>query len=247
MSGASAPVLASSSTSAPGTAWLHLHGFPWSADEAAVRAAVLPPIQLAGGSAPQQIFLPLDRQARPSGRALLQFACGSNGPDAAALVDVLQGLEVGGRRYLEVRVSSGGEAEEARRRSNEATARAEGLAPQAFLGTREDATRPAPPGDRRELVVLCHGTPEAVARGKFELNDLSSGRVDLLVRCVASALFYSHGVRKNVRVWLMLRDVRRTVCWYPPPRVEHQGRRGLVLSCLAGGEEGLRPRVRLPP
>ena len=198
------------STSA--TAWLHLHGFPWEADEAAVRAAVLPPIQLIGSPAPLQIFLPLDRQARPSGRALLQFACGTAGPDAAALVDALQGLEAGGR-YLEARVSSGGEAEEARRRSNEATVRAEGLAPQAFLGTREGATRPAPPGDRRELVVLCHGTPLAVARGKFELNDLAAGRVDLLARCVASALFYSHGVRKNVRVWLMMRDARRTICW----------------------------------
>jgi len=199
------------STSA--TAWVHLHGFPWEADEAAVRATVLPPIQRLGGSAPLQVFLPLDRQARPSGRALLQFACGTDGPDAAALVDVLQGLEAGGRRYLEARVSSGGEAEEARRRSNEATVRAEGLAPQAFLGTREDATRPAPPGDRRELVVLCHGTPLLVARGKFELNDLAAGRVDLLARCVASALFYSHGVRKNVRVWLMLCDARRTICW----------------------------------
>lgn len=209
---ASATILTPSSTSA--TAWLHLHGFPWEADEAAVRAAILPPIELLGGSAPLQIFLPLDRQARPSGRALLQFACcGTDGPDAAALVGVLQGLEAGGRRYLEARVSSDGEAEEARRRSNEATVRAEGLAPQAFLGTREDATRPAPPGDRRELVVLCHGTPLTVARGKFELNDLAAGRVDLLARCVASALFYSHGVRKNVRVWLMLRDARRTICW----------------------------------
>ena len=179
-----------------------------------MRAAILPPIELLGGSAPLQIFLPLDRQARPSGRALLQFACcGTDGPDAAALVEALQGLEEGSRRYLEARVSSDGEAEEARRRSNEATVRAEGLAPQAFLGTREDATRPAPPSDRRELVVLCHGTPLAVARGKFELNDLAAGRVDLLARCVASALFYSHGVRKNVRVWLMLRDARRTICW----------------------------------
>ena len=82
-----------------------------------------------------------------------------------------------------------------------------------FLGTREGAARPAPPGDRRELVVLCHGTPVAVANGKFELSDLAAGRVDLLARCVASALFYSHGVRKSVRVWLMLRETRRTLCW----------------------------------
>jgi len=195
------------------TAWLHLHGFPWEADEAAVRAAVLPPIERAGGSAPVQIVLPLDRQARASGRAMLQFACGAEGPDAAALVDVLQGLEAGGRRYLEARLSSGGEAGEAVRRSAEATRRAERLAPQAFLGTREGAARPAPPDDRRELVVLCHGTPLAVATGKFELSDLAAGRVDLLARCVASALFYSHGVRKSVRVWLMLREARRTLCW----------------------------------
>ena len=195
------------------TAWLHVHGFPWEADEAAVRAAVLPPIERAGGAAPLQILLPLDRQARASGRALLQFACGAEGPDAAALVGVLQGLEAGGRRYLEARLSSGGEADDAVRRSAEATRRAERLAPQAFLGTREGAARPAPPGDRRELVVLCHGTPLAVANGKFELSDLAAGRVDLLARCVASALFYSHGVRKSVRVWLMLREARRTLCW----------------------------------
>ena len=53
--------------------------------------------------------------------------------------------------------------------------------------------------------MLCHGTSASVLRGAFELNDLARGRVDLLARCIAASLFFSHGVRKEVRVWLMLR------------------------------------------
>ncbi len=41
---------------------------------------------------------------------------------------------------------------------------------------------------------------------KFNLNDLpgAAGRMDILCRCVAQALFYSHGVRKDTEVYLLL-------------------------------------------
>lgn len=40
----------------------------------------------------------------------------------------------------------------------------------------------------------------------FNLNDLagSAGRMDILCRCVAQALFISHGIRKDVEVYLLL-------------------------------------------
>lgn len=39
----------------------------------------------------------------------------------------------------------------------------------------------------------------------FSLNDLpGAGRMDILCRCVAQSLFISHGIRKNVEVYLLL-------------------------------------------
>jgi tRNA (pseudouridine54-N1)-methyltransferase len=40
----------------------------------------------------------------------------------------------------------------------------------------------------------------------FNLNDLagSAGRMDILCRCVAQALFISHGIRRDVEVYLLL-------------------------------------------
>jgi tRNA (pseudouridine54-N1)-methyltransferase len=66
--------------------------------------------------------------------------------------------------------------------------------------------------DSRDVVVLSHETRADVARGDIDLNNLPSGRVDVLARCASAALFVSHGVRACVRVWLMLRDVRLTLC-----------------------------------
>ena len=47
----------------------------------------------------------------------------------------------------------------------------------------------------------------ATASADFRLDDLpgSSGRVDVLLRCVRAALLYSHGLRSEVRVYLVLR------------------------------------------
>lgn len=63
----------------------------------------------------------------------------------------------------------------------------------------------------RDLVVVCHG-PEELARGAFKLNNLPKGRVDVLARCVSSAIFLSHGVREQTRIWLQLQEAGVTLC-----------------------------------
>lgn len=42
--------------------------------------------------------------------------------------------------------------------------------------------------------------------GPFSLNDLpgAAGRMDILCRCINAALFLSHGLRRNVRIFLVL-------------------------------------------
>ena len=69
------------------------------------------------------------------------------------------------------------------------------------------ALREAP----RDLVVVCHG-PEDLAQGAFKLNNLPKGRVDVLARCVSSAIFLSHGVREQTRIWLQLQEAGVTLC-----------------------------------
>lgn len=48
---------------------------------------------------------------------------------------------------------------------------------------------------------------KAANGGKINLNDLpgSAGRMDVLCRCVTSALFISFGMRRDVNVWLVLK------------------------------------------
>ncbi len=55
----------------------------------------------------------------------------------------------------------------------------------------------------RRFVVMGH---RAITSADFKLDDLcgSTGRLDILLRCVNSAFFLSHGVRKDVEVVLML-------------------------------------------
>jgi tRNA (pseudouridine54-N1)-methyltransferase len=55
----------------------------------------------------------------------------------------------------------------------------------------------------------------ATASAEFRLDDLpgSSGRLDVLLRCVRAALLVSHGLRPDVRVYLVLRGGA------PAPRV----------------------------
>ncbi len=65
----------------------------------------------------------------------------------------------------------------------------------------------------KRFVVTGH---RAVTTGDFKLDDISggAGRLDILVRCVNSALFLSHGIRKDSECWLILEggeDAPKTV------------------------------------
>ncbi|MBE0519028.1 MAG: tRNA (pseudouridine(54)-N(1))-methyltransferase TrmY [Thermoplasmata archaeon] len=55
----------------------------------------------------------------------------------------------------------------------------------------------------RRFVVLGH---RAITSADFKLDDLcgSTGRLDILLRCVNSAFFLSHSIRRDVEITLML-------------------------------------------
>ena len=55
----------------------------------------------------------------------------------------------------------------------------------------------------RRFIVLGH---RAITSADFKLDDLcgSTGRLDILLRCVNSAFFLSHGIRKDVEIQLLL-------------------------------------------
>lgn len=57
----------------------------------------------------------------------------------------------------------------------------------------------------RQFVVLGHDAPTSA---EFSLDDLpgGAGRLDVLARCVNSAFFLSHGIREDVRVFLVHSD-----------------------------------------
>ena len=55
----------------------------------------------------------------------------------------------------------------------------------------------------KEFIITGH----KAATSPFSLNDLpgAAGRMDILCRCVNAALFLSHGLRRDVRVYLVLK------------------------------------------
>lgn len=55
----------------------------------------------------------------------------------------------------------------------------------------------------RRFVILGH---KANTDGSFKLNDMAggAGRLDILLRCINSAFFLSHGIRRDVEVYLIL-------------------------------------------
>ncbi|HKJ58520.1 MAG TPA: tRNA (pseudouridine(54)-N(1))-methyltransferase TrmY [Halobacteriales archaeon] len=56
----------------------------------------------------------------------------------------------------------------------------------------------------RQFVVVAHDAP---LDPDFSLSDLAgSGRLDLLCRCLNAALLTSHGIREDVRAFLVVRD-----------------------------------------
>ncbi len=54
-----------------------------------------------------------------------------------------------------------------------------------------------------DFVILAH---KAHTRPVFKLNDLTNGRMDLLCRCINSALFLSHDLRRDVNIHLIHMD-----------------------------------------
>ena len=55
----------------------------------------------------------------------------------------------------------------------------------------------------KDFVIIGH---KALTTGDFSLNDLpgSAGRMDILCRCINSALFLSHEMRRDINVHLVL-------------------------------------------
>jgi tRNA (pseudouridine54-N1)-methyltransferase len=73
----------------------------------------------------------------------------------------------------------------------------------------------------RRFVIVGHNVdPE----GDFALNDLcgGAGRLDVLLRCVSSAFFLSHGLRKEVEVFLVLPGQRSQSATGQPERGGHK-------------------------
>jgi tRNA pseudouridine-54 N-methylase len=56
----------------------------------------------------------------------------------------------------------------------------------------------------RNILILSHNVSQDVADGLFDVNNLLTGRIDVLARCVNSALWVSNGIRKDTSVFLML-------------------------------------------
>ena len=70
----------------------------------------------------------------------------------------------------------------------------------------------------RYFVITGH---KAVTTGDFKLDDIAggAGRLDILVRCVNSAFFLSHDLRKDSEIYLILEggtDAPKTVRFYGP-------------------------------
>ena len=61
---------------------------------------------------------------------------------------------------------------------------------------------------------------KAVTSGDFKLDDLagSAGRLDILLRCVNSTFFLSHGIRRDAEIYLVLQGEPR-----PPITVRFSG------------------------
>lgn len=65
----------------------------------------------------------------------------------------------------------------------------------------------------KRFIVVGH---RAVTSGDFKLDDMAggAGRLDILLRCINSALFLSHGIRRDAEIFLILQgepDPPRTV------------------------------------
>jgi tRNA (pseudouridine54-N1)-methyltransferase len=106
----------------------------------------------------------------------------------------------------------------------------------------------------RNFVVVGHGVDPC---GVFALDDLcggAAGRLDVLLRCVSCAFFLSHGIRKNVEVFLVFPRGPKTVrfsgaelrCANPDERSTAALVRAALARDLTGhGEERSNPGVHV--
>ena len=99
----------------------------------------------------------------------------------------------------------------------------------------------------RYFVITGH---KAVTTGDFKLDDIAggAGRLDILVRCVNSAFFLSHDLRKDVEIYLVLEggeDAPKTVIFRgqflrylnPDERSTSSLIRNALLKKITSGEE----------
>ncbi|MGQ9582864.1 MAG: tRNA (pseudouridine(54)-N(1))-methyltransferase TrmY [Thermoplasmatota archaeon] len=91
----------------------------------------------------------------------------------------------------------------------------------------------------RRFVVVGHDVP---VDGDFTLNDLcgGAGRLDVLLRCVSSAFFISHGIRRNVEVYLVLPGGFGTMGPAPDSPRAFSGKAGWEEKGLLGGSDPRR-------
>jgi|TARA_B100000524_G_scaffold346624_1_gene247095 hypothetical protein len=197
-------------------------GLPWELRERAIKVSLGPLVEPLGCTL-EDVILPLDKRARTTGQAILTLSGGT--ASAAELASALHGQQLG-LRYLEASEADAATVSAARSQAAIALKRVASLSPQSFLGGRSSATlssATAQPTDRREIIVALHETPEKVMLGRFELNNLAAGRVDLMARAVSSSLFISHGLRVQVRTSNPTRKMRPPsvagVCHPPSERL----------------------------
>lgn len=186
--------------------FVHLFGIPWELSNDDVHEAITPMLPPACNILDS--VLPLDKRARTTGRAMLRLEIGA-AANASDVIDALQGQHVGSR-WLAAKLSQASEYAKQKREAAAIMQRVNGRARQAYCRPTEQDSYQLPT-DERDLVLLCHGTSAAIGSGQIDLNNLPHGRLDVLARCVAAALFVSHGIRSNTRIWLLLRDVGLTI------------------------------------
>jgi tRNA (pseudouridine54-N1)-methyltransferase len=101
----------------------------------------------------------------------------------------------------------------------------------------------------RAFIVLGHKVP---LTGDFSLNDLpgSAGRLDILCRCVTAAFCLSHGIRRDVIVYLVLQD--RVIVRVEGRRLKHlnpdeRSTAALLQKALKAHSESVESEIESTP
>mmetsp|Transcript_24681 Transcript_24681/g.74081 ORF Transcript_24681/g.74081 Transcript_24681/m.74081 type:complete len:589 (-) Transcript_24681:22-1788(-) len=70
-----------------------------------------------------------------------------------------------------------------------------------LLAVAAAALQPPP---QRHVVIAAPTASDTLTTGRFAVNNLLEGRVDVLCRCATAALWYSNGIRDDTTLWLSL-------------------------------------------